>query len=279
MKTLTTISKLFLTTVILCTGHIFAQEKTIQGKRLPCLTTVQRNQIPVAGNPSAKGLSIFNTDEARLEIWNGNEWICAWLSNGNDDIDSTNYLGTNNAADLVIKTNSNERMRIDKDGNVFLKHVCRAHDDVAQLAIDNATGEIFAIKTETNVNPMNYLQYVITTADGDWIKSFNTKIPVDDYTLIIVGSSFKHPKTAALKLNPRDVAFGTFVSQEVLAFEEKGTWRLRADYVDAATGDGTPGTWTIYCIAINNSLVKKFEPQVHIMTSVIDAAPCKPASL
>jgi hypothetical protein len=281
MNTIKHIKKLLLMLIIFNTSNIFA-EQSIQGQRLPRLTTAERDQIQVAGNPSAKGLLIYNIDHECLEFWDGTRWADVWLSDGNEHVDSTDYIGTNNDADLIIKTNSNERVRIDKDGKVFLRNVGRAPENVAQLAIDNTTGEVFAIKTETNVNPMNYLQYVITTAEGDWIRNFNTRIPVSDSTLIVVGSSFKNgtKQPAALKLSTSaGQQLGTFSSQEVLAFEEGGTWRLKADYIDSNPGDGANGTWTIYCIAINNSLVQKFAPQIHTMTYRDDSASRKPAGL
>jgi hypothetical protein len=85
------------------------------------LTTAQRNQIQVAGNPSAKGKLIYNTDTDCLEFWDGSKWVNVWLSDGNDSVKPTDYIGTNNAADFVIKTNSNEQMRITADGNVGIQ--------------------------------------------------------------------------------------------------------------------------------------------------------------
>jgi hypothetical protein len=262
-----------------------AQDNSVyQGVRLPRMTEGQRNgmNVEAAVGHATQGLLIYNSDKQCIEFWNGSEWVSAWTSKGNNGVRSTDYIGTNHAADLVMKTNNNERMRIDKDGKVFLKNVGRAHENVAQLAIDNVTGEVFAVKTETNFFPMNYLQYVITTAEGDWIRNFNTRIPVSEYTLIVVGSSFKNGSTApaALKLSTSvGQQLGTFSPQEVLAFEQGGTWRLKADYIDSNPGDGENGTWTIYCIAINNSLVKKFTPQIHTMIHRDDAAPSKPVGL
>ncbi|HEY6160006.1 MAG TPA: hypothetical protein VI112_02255 [Bacteroidia bacterium] len=42
----------------------------------------------------------------------------AWLTTGNSGINGTNYLGTNNAADLIFKTNSIERMRTFSAGTI-----------------------------------------------------------------------------------------------------------------------------------------------------------------
>ncbi len=43
-----------------------------------------------------------------------------WKINGNSNIGENKFIGTTNANDIIIKTNSQERMRITKDGNTEL---------------------------------------------------------------------------------------------------------------------------------------------------------------
>jgi len=56
-------------------NNVFAQHQLIQGKKLPRLTTVQRDQIDVINNNNAKGQLIFNMDNNCIEYWNGKKWI------------------------------------------------------------------------------------------------------------------------------------------------------------------------------------------------------------
>jgi hypothetical protein len=61
---------------------------------------------------------LTNNGSGTLSWEDGAEDI-AWLIDGNDNIDdATNFLGTTNAKDLVIKTNGDERMRVLSNGRV-----------------------------------------------------------------------------------------------------------------------------------------------------------------
>ncbi len=80
--------------------------------------------VPVT-NP-AKSLLVYNTNTttgAGYYYWNGNSWIellasnRAWKFDGNT-ISSSDFLGTNNAEDLVLKTNGSEKVRVKTDGKV-----------------------------------------------------------------------------------------------------------------------------------------------------------------
>jgi hypothetical protein len=88
MKTLTIhIKKLLLMLAILNAGHIFSQpESSIQGRRLPSLTTAQRDQIRVIDSPSAKGMLIYNIDINCLEYWDGDEWISLCNNSSNPEV-------------------------------------------------------------------------------------------------------------------------------------------------------------------------------------------------
>ncbi|MDR0437127.1 MAG: hypothetical protein LBH22_02355 [Bacteroidales bacterium] len=79
-------------TLFIGAGSIFAQQQVIQGKRLPRLTTQQRDLIAVDATMS-KGLIIYNTDIDCQEFWNGTVWIslCGVVNPEMDvDVDSLN---------------------------------------------------------------------------------------------------------------------------------------------------------------------------------------------
>ncbi len=99
-------------------------ESTTKGLLFTRMNSTQMNAIS-----AVKGLVVFNTDSNCLFNHNGTTWVSlcrtgitsingAWTTSGNS-ITGGSYLGTNNNRDLVIKTNSAERMRIDSTtGNV-----------------------------------------------------------------------------------------------------------------------------------------------------------------
>jgi len=99
-------------------------ESTTKGLLFTRMNSTQMNAIS-----AVQGLVVFNTDSNCLFNHNGTSWISlcrtgitslngAWQTTGNS-ITGGSYLGTSNNRDLVIKTNSNERMRIDSfTGNV-----------------------------------------------------------------------------------------------------------------------------------------------------------------
>jgi len=68
----------FILALVLCiffgSKNTSAQQKIIQGQRIPTLTTEQRNLIPTE-HLQAKGIMIFNTDINCQEYWNGENWI------------------------------------------------------------------------------------------------------------------------------------------------------------------------------------------------------------
>lgn len=75
------------------------------------------------------GLMVYNLNtennfQQGIYVWDGNQWMLsgandAWLKMGNSATNSTqNFIGTTDDADLVIKTNNSEAMRIASSGNL-----------------------------------------------------------------------------------------------------------------------------------------------------------------
>lgn len=219
-----------------------------------------------------------------------------WLLKGNNGTDpNNNFIGTIDNRDLSIRTQGIERMRITKDGKIgvrttkdpvtdlevngttqldstlFLKKTPAAPtEDVAQLVVDG-NGKVYSIASSTgNTKMLNYIRYTFSNlADkssavkGNGIAcDFNTLIPTSDYTLVVVGYSFKTDvQQNGLKVTSN---IGTYTSQSVYADkrrtigEEGATehWIIHANYPGGETASGLGGEWTIYCLAINNSSVK-----------------------
>ena len=171
------------------------------------------------------------------------------------------------------------------NGKLMLKSLDPAPTDgVAQLTRRNDTGEVSAVRSSTgNTKPFNYIKYTIKCSNAytDWIRKFDTKIPVNDYTVFIVGSQFSttNPDNAGLIMSPgtTSTSNGTFGPMGVTAYKEVGTtkyttWQLSADFATASPVGGA-GTWEIHCIIINNELIQQLAPATVTLSSGGSGAP------
>jgi len=163
---------------------------------------------------------------------------------------------------------------------------------LTQLGVDASTGEVYTIATKSaNSVPFNYIKYDLTinatAANSALISSFDTKIPASDYTLIVVGSSFTPPLGtggAQQGLQMIQTSYGDFGAQRVYAEKTTATdptWYLYAGFSGSRTVNGVAGgKWTIYCIAINNSIVKTLPLQIDTLpTNGTTKTVPKPAGL
>ncbi len=104
---------------------------TPKGFLAPRMTAAQKNSI---ASP-AKGLLIYQTDGAQgFYYFDGTLWLpfgglnstdiagivdsVGWSLKGNKNISSTNFLGTTDQRDLIVKTNNTERLRVSAIGDV-----------------------------------------------------------------------------------------------------------------------------------------------------------------
>jgi hypothetical protein len=216
-------------------------------------------------------------------VWDGKIWIPVfepankWFLKGNSGTTSAkNFIGTKDSVALSIKTNGTERISISETGEITAKNNLKitgkstinglvymnnvpvaTSDKVSQIAIDSV-GRVCKVQAASgNTKMFNYLKYKIHNVNGDWIKDFNTKIPANQYTLIVVGSTF----TTQNETDVLSTSSGKgYNPQEVYAKTDGGTWRLVADYKGGSpkntNGVITNGTWEIDCIAINNAVVQ-----------------------
>ena len=77
-----------------------------------------------------EGLLAYNTNTTTgpgVVMWTGTKWVTLeidgknWSLKGNPDVDeSSDFLGTTNSTDLIIKTNNQERMRVQDDGQIVI---------------------------------------------------------------------------------------------------------------------------------------------------------------
>jgi len=163
------------------------------------------------------------------------------FDNNTFSVDATNDrigIGTNSPA-----------QQLDVNGKVRIGTVSStSSSSVSTLVRDNSTGEVMVAGTATNNKAFSYVKYVISNVNKDWISDFNTNISTANYTVVVVGSSFSDPGLTS------NVAGSTYNPVNVNAFTSGGTWRLTADFNGGSSS--TNGTWTIYCLILNNSQVK-----------------------
>lgn len=141
---------------------ILQLEGNIGGLRLNNLTTTERNALSVAGNSSANGLVIYNTDTQSIEMWNGTRWVTVSpvvAANGLVSINDTIKLGgtLQNATTLDMGANnfsflattgavgvgtSSPQAKLDVEGNMRLGTAPTIISGMSSLVRNNATGAI-----------------------------------------------------------------------------------------------------------------------------------------
>lgn len=124
------------------------------------------------------------------------------------------------------------------------------------------------------------ITFRIENVNKDWISNFDTKIPVDDYVVIITGFNFIISANTALQSHIE----GTFQPTNIYLFAQiknnVNTWRISADYPSAATQDGTNGTWEITTLVISKTLIKDFGNfSVNLKGSSVGSLNSKPQGL
>src|SRR5437763_6774516 len=82
----------------------------------PRMTSAQ--EAAICGGASPAGLIVFNTTTNTLDVYSGTSWgASGWALTGNTGTTAaTNFLGTTDNQDLVVKTNNIERMRVSPGG-------------------------------------------------------------------------------------------------------------------------------------------------------------------
>ncbi|WP_267740348.1 hypothetical protein [Myroides injenensis] len=152
---------------------------------------------------------------------------------------------------------------LDVNGTIKLRRIeSISKNEENQLLVLNDSGVIKTM-SEVNENPYTFIriEFKIAEVSGDWLSNFDTKIPVEDYVVIITGFNFTMPGATATGLKPTYP--DRFQPAKIYAFPSNGTWRLSADYVESKPKDSRNGTWEIQTIAINTKIIQTL-PNVEI---------------
>lgn len=222
----------FFTLLLFAAGYLSAQTSNVGiGTNNPA------SKLSVNGNTAIGSGYIGNSAPANGAIIQGRVGVGTTAPqaklhvNGNMILDSVNYYSGNNASTLVR---------------------------------DNASGEVKVVATASgNTKPLSYVRFSLTNCAGDWIRDFDTKIPVATYTLAIVGESLKMQNSVLNRLSSPSGTrpYFAYNSNNVFAFQKNGTWHISADYAGGTpvgdNGGAAPqGDWQINCLVVNNSLIK-----------------------
>lgn len=118
------------------------------------------------------------------------------------------------------------------------------------------------VNADKDKKPFYYIEFELSNVSSDYISSFDTKIPSNNYTLIVVGAELSSNETYYLMTAARDAKY--FAPHNVSATKGASTWSLSADYPSASfvnsSGKAINGTWKIKCLVINNDVVNILTP-------------------
>ena len=97
-----------------------------KGLLIPRMTTAQRTgTFDDSFGTSENGLTVYDTDNKSFFYWNGSSWDeltkqgANWSVTGNSTISSSsNFIGTTDATDIVVRTNNIERARFLSTGQL-----------------------------------------------------------------------------------------------------------------------------------------------------------------
>jgi hypothetical protein len=209
-----------------------------------------------------------------IYVWNGTQWE---PSKTDFSINVSNGL-TKSGDDILLGGDLTDNTSFDQDqysldftggqGKIFMtdvkSNIPSVGSSITPVGVDNATGELFAMKAENQGPSAKAINYVIykLTGNGDWVNNFNTQIEAKDYTLVIVGSFFKAVSDyGAIEAYDNGTSINNVFADTYLydysgsSKTPRDTWYLHADYVGSTSTDHKHGTWTIHCLVINHSML------------------------
>lgn len=97
---------------------------TTMGFLPPRMTLAQ--ELAMCGGTPPEGMVVYNTTTHTLDVYGGTFWGAAgWALNGNNlsggsSATPSQYFGSNNNFDVIMKTNGTERLRINAAGNIYV---------------------------------------------------------------------------------------------------------------------------------------------------------------
>lgn len=160
-----------------------------KGVMVPRLTTVQRTSIAGLG-ATEEGLMVYDSTTDTFWYWDGTQWVevqtrPAWQLQGNAGTNpATNFVGTTDVQDFVVRTNNTEAARVASNGRVGIGTPAPAHklqvngdvrfigDFVNQEAVGVVANAVQNIPFTNGVfNPVNGTTASLTVVDGNGVNN------------------------------------------------------------------------------------------------------------
>ena len=207
----------------------------------------------------------------------------AWI---NDQSNSRVHLGSsssgsvrNTGSEVVVKDNGNLGVglndplsKLHVNGGARITTLPKAAVSSTPVYWNSTTGELQSY--ENLKKPFNRLKYSIRLINSDWVSDLNTNINSTNYTIIITSASFKYlsggPSNPAYGIGHTNYSNNTGnPTANVYPFISNNTWRIYADYPNAAPLSSINGSNAIYqwdfdVMIIDNNTVKILEDKVNL---------------
>jgi len=246
-------------------------ESTDKGILIPRISLTNDLTSPSPVSSPALGLLIFNSgvnQSLGFYYWDGSKWVSTSFSTTNWNIygnSSTsiqnNFLGTADNQDFAIRTNNNERVRIESDGQVMIGSTIPFYDSDLFTVQGNAT-QYSAINAYSPngygvfsqagsigfLGKVNYEQ-----GFGLWAENQN----VDGYGAIIMGSNSGaytlNSHSTALSAHGSDGIFCVGHSTNGIGIIAGGNNSSSLSIITEGTGGAFTGYHGVYGKATNSS--------------------------
>ncbi|WP_426480522.1 hypothetical protein [Chryseobacterium sp. R2ACT005] len=213
------------------------------------------------GINTANPQGIFNVDGAKDNPSTGAPSAAQQLNDFT--VTSTGKVG-------IGKTNPTEAL--DVIGKIKLSELGNYNSTTSIPLVWDTVNQTISRGASDAEKPFNILRYVVSTAPHqDWVSNFDTKIPSNKYVVIVTSAQFQKGSGASYIINNVAGLSATDSATPFLnigTFDESGTWRLNADYVNAAPGvNGTDYYWTFDLLVINKNQVINIASQTGMVNS------------
>jgi hypothetical protein len=263
--------------------------KGSDGVLVPRVTKAQRTAMTVGA--AQNGMLVFVTDETLPSFWfydhAETKWKTLASSNTNFKFNSatywgttgtastsstSNYVGTSDATDFVIKANNTEAIRMNGsnqnvtvNGQLKLANVTPATSTASPLGFTGAN-EIKTAGTATAA-AFNYLKYNLTNVQNNTNADVDTGVPIANYTLSILDA---YP-TKAVYRDPGNNGYTVSdgypaVSIKAVANTTTNTWHLVVGFAQSyyrVTATAADKDWVISTLVCSKAIAKTLPDQTY----------------